>query len=155
VRLARKIIIGTSGLLGVVYLLTTLQYRVGSPSHPGAGFYPLVVAGLLLLSSIGAYLEIIRTNGLQSESAFPRGKHPWRPLSIFLAIAVYIIALPYTGCIFGSMIVTFVALQSVGGIRWYSKIIVTIGIAVGSYLLFGTLLGVSLPMGILLGYLLG
>ena len=154
-RLARKIIIGTSGLLGVVYLLTTLQYRVGSPSHPGAGFYPLVVAGLLLLSSIGAYLEVIRTDAFRSESAMPWGKHLWRPLSIFLAIAVYIIVLPYAGCIFGGMIVIFVALQAIGGIRWYSKIIITIGIAVGSYLLFDTLLGVSLPMGILFGYLFG
>jgi len=149
--MTRTIII-VSTMLGVFYLLSGLQYQVGTPSKPATGFYPLVVAIFSLVSSVGAYLENIKSHASQDESAVPWGKHLLRPLSIFLAIAVYIIFLPYVGCILGGMIVIFVALQAVGGIRWHTKIILTIGIAVGSYLLFDTLLGVSLPVGMLFSH---
>jgi len=141
--------------MGVVYLLMGLRYPVGTTANPGPGLYPLFVGGLLLVSSVAGGLEIFRAAradvGRQRECAPLWGKHAWRLVTIVLTMGVYIIILPYAGHMFGGIIVTFAALQAVGLIRWYTKLILTLFIPVGSFLLFDTILGVSLPKGILFG----
>ena len=149
--MTRKITILTCLSIGVVYLLMGLRYPVGTTANPGPGLYPLFVGGLLLVSSVAGGLEVFRANARQRESTPLWGKHAWRLVTIVLTMSVYIIILPYAGHMFGGIIVTFAALQVVGGIKWYTKLILTLLIPVGSFLLFDTILGVSLPKGILFG----
>jgi hypothetical protein len=109
--------------------------------------YPLGVAILIFLASIGVALEA-KYKTAREQIKWPHGVPLWRVLAIIGAMLIYFIALHYLGHIIASMGVTFAALQVMGGLRWPLKIFLTLAISASSYYLFAILLSVPLPMGI-------
>jgi len=68
--------------------------------------------------------------------------------AILVAILAYILLLPYVGHSIAATLLILVALQAIGGQRWPMKIVLSVAIGFGSYYLFNTLLGTTLPRGI-------
>jgi hypothetical protein len=130
-----------------VYAMAARAYPFGSSSSPGPGVYPFGVAILIFLTSIATALEAKRKTSEEKVEWEP-GASLWRVLAILGAMILYGVALPYLGYIIASMWIIFAAMQVMGGLRWPLKIVLTLLITVGSYALFGMLLGVPLPAGI-------
>ena len=140
------ILAGGSFLAGILYLAATWRYPLGSARQPGPGLYPLLVAALLLVASVGTAWEaksVPAGTGLE----WPTRAGRWRIAAILAAILGYILLLPNLGHPVASGATTLLSLQALGGLRWATKIILAVVLGLGSYYLFNTLLGVPLPRG--------
>jgi len=143
VRRARLVLAAGALALGIVYLAATWRYPMGSGRQPGPGLYPLMVAGLLLLSSLATAWQTRSMAGVAIE--WPQGAGRWRMAAILLAVIAYIALLPNLGHLIASAVTTFISLQALGGLRWPTKILLAVFLGVGSFYLFNHLLGVPLP----------
>jgi putative tricarboxylic transport membrane protein len=143
VRRARLVLVAGSFLLGIIYLAATFRYPLGTARQPGPGLYPLIVGGLLLLSSSATAWQIrsMATRDIE----WPQGAGRWRTGAILLAIFAYIVLLPDFGHPIASALTIFISLQALGGLRWPTKILLAVFLGVASFYLFNNLLGVPLP----------
>jgi hypothetical protein len=76
-------------VVGLIGTFLALQYRLGTPTRMGPGFFPLLVSALLGLLGLGAM-----TNAISSEITAPIGNWPLIPLMFvvgaILAFAVLV-----------------------------------------------------------------
>lgn len=133
-------------LLALAYLLEGLRYSRGTLAEPGPGLYPLLVGVLMLVSSLGAALEIT-AGGSMGQVDWPQGVERRRVLAIAAASLTYVLLVPYLGHPMTGALLTLVVLQVMGTRSWPLKLVVALGLGLGSYYLFGVLLDVSLPLG--------
>jgi putative tricarboxylic transport membrane protein len=143
VRRARLVVCAGALLLGVIYLAATWRYPAGTLKQPGPGLYPLMVAGLLLISAC-ATAWITRAAD-RVAIAWPQRAGWLRMGAILLAIIVYIALLPKLGHLIAAAVTAFISLQAMGGLRWPVKIFLAVFLGAASYFVFNDLLGVPLP----------
>ena len=133
-------------ILGILYLAASLQYPMGTVRKPGPGLFPVMVACLWLVASIGTGWGA-RSKATQDPIEWPRGASLGRMGAILAAILAYMLLLSNIGHSIAAIVATFMALQALGGLRWPLKIGLAVAFGLGSYYLFDTLLGVPLPRG--------
>jgi len=139
-------------MFGLAYIIEALSYPRGTMAQPGPGLYPLLLGTLILLSSLGTSLELMfRRFEKEGDAIWPRGASGRRLLFVLAASLAYGLLLPYLGHPFIATLVTLVVLQVMGVRSWPRKITLALLIGIGSYYLFGKLLAVPLPMGVLFG----
>jgi putative tricarboxylic transport membrane protein len=146
----RKEILGISAsgvLMSIVYGVTAMSYPFGSWSAPGPGMYPLCLAVLIFVTSIGMAIES-RYGKVEETLILPYGAQLYRILATIGSMLLYMIALFFVGHIIASLCFTFAVLQVIGRFHWTSNIVLTLVITAASYFLFITLLNVPLPRGI-------
>lgn len=134
--------------VGAVFVVYALQYPLGSLGNPGEGLVPLLVAGLLLLCSIGAAIEAWRQHpGPEGPVPDPAARR--RILSILGALALFASLLKPAGYLAATAVLCFVLLRTFGFRTWRAQLLAAAALTAGSYLLFGTVLGLQLPLGAL------
>src|ERR1700722_14737153 len=69
-------------IVGVAGILLAAQYRLGTLTHMGPGFFPLLMSALLGLLGLGAMI-----NAVSSEITVPIGKWPLLPI-LFIVGAI-------------------------------------------------------------------
>lgn len=126
---------------GVGFAFLAPGYALGTPARMGAGFFPLVLG--LCLCAIG--LAVLVTGLTAPGEAMARVK--LRPLvALIAAIVLFGVLLRPVGLV-GSILVLVLA----GGFaspdfRFKEGIVLAIGLAIGSALLFVALLGLPMPL---------
>lgn len=134
--------------LSVVILWEGRRISIGSVHSPGPGFFPILVAALLLIFS----LFLIIPKGKKENEGQPF--LGWstilsRLLPVFAVLLAYFFLLEYLGfVVVGFLLMTFLFVK-VGSLRWYVAVpgaFISIGLA---YLLFGVLMKSNLPRGVL------
>lgn len=139
-------------IFGLAYIVEAFSYPRGTMAQPGPGLYPLLLGTLILLSSLGTGLELLFRRFEKEEAAiWPRGANGRRLLAVLAASLAYALLLPYLGHPFIATLITLVVLQVMGVRSWPLKITLALLIGLGSYYLFGKLLAVPLPVGVLFG----
>jgi len=137
-------------MFGLAYIIGALSYPQGTMAKPGPGLYPLFLGILILLISLGTGLEVMfRRFEKEEDAIWPRGANGRRLLAVLAASLAYAVLLPYLGHPFIATLVTLVVLQVMGVRSWPLKITLALLIGLGSYYLFGKLLAIPLPMGVL------
>lgn len=133
-------------LLGLVILWQGRGLSLGNLHQPGPGFFPLVIAGVLIVLSVPIFLTArARAEG---ETGFSR-RGLGRIVTVFAALIGYFLLLEYLGFAAVSFLLMTFFFLFIARQRWYAALfwaLVTTGLA---YLLFETLLQSNLPKGIL------
>ena len=129
-------------LFGALYLAFAIQLPMHTLAGPGAGFFPLAVAGLLLLSGIVAVLA--RGPQLSVEPSAPKGlaKVGAALASLFAFCAL----LPYLGYLLAAILLA-VAVLRLFGTSWRASLMVGAALAAATWAIFVPLLGLTLPAG--------
>jgi putative tricarboxylic transport membrane protein len=133
-------------ILAILYLTASWQYPMGTISEPGPGLFPVMVACLWLIASVGTGWGAL-SKAMQGHIEWPRGASLARMGAILAAILAYMLLLSKFGHSIAAVVATFMALQALGGLRWPLKIGLAVAFGLGSYFLFDTLLNVPLPRG--------
>ncbi|MFC1817024.1 tripartite tricarboxylate transporter TctB family protein [Thermodesulfobacteriota bacterium] len=136
------------GIISVLYLVAVWQCPMGTPAKPGPGVYPVFVAVLSLLACLGIGLEALSLKDTSTQVDWPWGGAGWRVLQIMGACVAYVVMLSIAGHAIAAAVLSLIALQAIGGFRWYVKLGIAIALGIGSQLLFHSLLKVPLPKGI-------
>lgn len=126
--------------------ITSWGFGVGSPQSPGAGFWPLAIA--LVMLGLGAILVLRPNPDEVSES--DDGDSRWSKFGISLASLVFYIALLESlGYLLTTALMLLAQLRLVEGRSWRSSFLIAILASVISLVVFKVLLRVSLPLGVI------
>lgn len=131
--------------LGIGACIEGIRLQVGKLTEPGAGFFPFLGAIVLaVLSTILLFQAWLgRSRGAKAFGTL------WRPIAMIVALIVYVVILDGAGYIIATIILGMILLSVMDRRRWWADAVVALIIAIGSYILFDSLLGVKLPHGIL------
>jgi hypothetical protein len=145
-----------SGLMfiavGIAFAWGATSYNVGEAARMGPGYFPLMLG--IVLAALGGFI-IFESLVVETEDGEPVGAWAWKPLGFIiaanLAFGVMIgglpsIGLPPFGMMVGIVVLTFIA--ALAGDRFNAKevAILSVVLAIGSYLAFIMLLKLQFPV---------
>lgn len=130
--------------LGAAALIGGLRMPEGSIALPGPGFAPSVVGIALLLVGLGCALQALRTSGVTA-SVNLSNLRVWLVLAVLAgSAAVFEVA----GAAISIAISFTLLARIIGRFRWRVCIVAGLVAAGVAVLIFGKLLGVRLPSGV-------
>ena len=145
-----------SGLMflgvGIAFAWGATTYNVGEAARMGPGYFPLVLG--IVLAALGAFI-IFESLVVETEDGEPIGKWAWKPLGFVIAANVLFgillgglpsIGLPYMGMVVAIVGLTFVAARAGDKFRLKEVAILSVVLAIGSYLAFIMLLKLQFPV---------
>lgn len=146
-RLAALVVLALSG----AYLALGLPLPRGVSARPGPGFFPLLVGIFLCGTALAFVVETFRRSprastpwGAAGLSADAR----WRVAATGAALVGFCLLLPWLGYPVVTLAFVTLLLRSLGA-AWTAATVSGLASAAASYYLFGVLLGVPLPRGVL------
>jgi putative tricarboxylic transport membrane protein len=144
--------------LGLFVLIGAGAIRVpGAGSTVGPRVFPYLVSIILIASAAMVLVDLLRGRlGPQEESedADPTAKTDWITLAKLAAFVVAHIALiPLLGWPIAAAILFGGVAWSLGAKKWWVALLVGFALSLTVQVVFGGLLGLSLPLGPLLGFL--
>jgi putative tricarboxylic transport membrane protein len=124
------------------------QMPAGAPGQPGPGFFPIILASVLLICSIGLMLRNWKAPEGTSSAAALSFRYPkaWITLAALVAMTF---ALEPLGFVVSATVFLIVLLRYCGDVAWATAGVGAIVIAVAAWYFFVTVLGVNLPHGVL------
>lgn len=134
-------------LVGIAVMVGSVKLNLGSPTSPQPGLFPFLggafvvaMSSVLLVKGwLGQGKDINYFKGAQGPAIFVSG------------MAVYVAILNPLGFVISTIFLGIVILRVLKVTSWKVIAVASIGVSVGTYLLFNELLGVSLPAGMLEG----
>jgi putative tricarboxylic transport membrane protein len=131
--------------LGIAVIIGALRLKLGTPLHPGAGFFPFLIGLVLIALSILLFIRGWVEHG-KAHQPFSE----WKQASIVVAAqAFYVVTLDFLGYVFSSIVLSFAVLWSMEVRSWKTLLEASFILSVVAYILFRYILGVDLPPGLL------
>ena len=132
--------------IGLYLVYEALQLKFGSVRRPGPGFYPTVLALLLVGVSGAVFVRSLRSqeDGILSVSFGTGTGHIGITI---IAIVLYAAVLEVVGFVPCTFILVLMLLVGIGKVAWLRSLVVAAGSTVAFYGVF-TQLGIPLPKGI-------
>ena len=140
-----EIVVGICFLgIGVGFTIGAIQLQVGKPTEPQPGFFPFL-GGVILIVLSAIFLFQAQAGRAGETHAFGKLRSPG---IVVLGLVLYVAGLEPLGYIIATTILSAVMLCV---LETKSRVLfpVSLLLAVGSYILFDRLLGVTLPGGLL------
>ncbi len=129
-------------LLGASIFWQGRHLGTGSLRGPGPGFFPNLVAILMMVLSLFLIIPKRRGESFSAQSTI-------RVIIVFVVLLAYSFALQYLGFIIASFLLMAYLFKTFGGSRrWYGAVLWAIASVGTSYLLFEVLLEGNLPRGV-------
>jgi hypothetical protein len=138
--------------VGIAFAWGATTYHIGEGARMGPGYFPLLLG--IVLAGLGGFI-IFESLVVETEDGEPVGKWAWKPLSFVLGANLLFgillgglpsIGLPAMGMIVGIFGLTFVASLAGDEFKVKEVIILSIILAIGSYLAFIMLLKLQFPV---------
>ena len=138
-------------ILGVVYLIGSLNLGIGSAISPGAGLYPSFIGIALIGIALPFLLLSLKEKEPQhaKEEAFPQGKDLKRVVSLALTFVFFAIFLKPLGYWICGTALMVASLKLLGMQSWGKIVSISVLTTAISYFLFVSILKVPIPLGIL------
>ena len=135
--------------VSIVLLFAANRFNFGTLRVPQTGFFPRTLAILLLLLSLVLLAQALHQNVAERDGV----KIPaegWIRIASTLAIMIgFALMLEWLGFLLSTFMLMIFLLRAIEAPRWSKVVAVASVTAFASYGLFGWLLGVPLPAGIL------
>lgn len=133
-------------LLSILLFINSFSYTYDSAFGPGPGFFPVWLSGILFILSLVYIYESIKKKE-DSEEKLPTGTALKNVLFILTCLILFVILVKYLGFIITGSLFLYSLLY--GQYRWFISLGISIGVSVFVFWIFSSLLGVSLPHGLL------
>ena len=132
---------------GAVYLTQALRMPLGAAARPGPGFYPVGVGVFACVVALVVVALTFRAPAGASRRDWDGGSLERRQVGIAVAtLAGFCFLLPWIGYPLAALLFVGTLLLELGA-GWRRALLTAVLSAEGSYYLFATLLGVTLPQG--------
>ena len=138
--------------IGIAFAWGATNYTIGEGARMGPGYFPLMLG--ILLAVIGLFI-VFEAMVVETEDGEPIGKWAWKPLFFIIASNVVFgicigglprIGIPAMGLIVGIFALTFVAALAGEEFKVKEVFILSIVLAVMSYVAFILLLKLQFPV---------
>jgi len=135
--------------IGIGVVIESLRLQLGTPLMPQPGFFPFLGGSLL----IGLSIILLIQGWLQRDNSSPQPRKVAgglrKPVILIVGLSVYTAALSSLGYVLPTIILVAVILRVLGVTAWKVLVLASLGLSVGAYVLFGRILGIDLPTGVL------
>lgn len=135
--------------LGIGVIIESIRLKVGTPLMPQPGFFPFLGGFLLAGLSVALLVHGWRGRGKESLKTGESFGEWRRPAILVAGMCVYTAVLESLGFVLPTLIIAILILRVLGVKSWKVLIVSSLGLSVGTYILFRRILGVELPSGIL------
>jgi len=126
-------------VVGLYFFIGAFHFAIGSPSHMGPGFYPMVVSGAVLICAVVIVANSLRTAQLPHPVAV-------RPmLAVFAGIAAFGVSMSFFGFIPAAFLGVAVSAYGDRSATLKRAIILGIVTAFLAWIVFDLLLGLPMP----------
>ena len=143
-----EIIVGLCFLaIGIGFTVGAVKLQIGAPTEPQPGFFPFW-DGLILIALSAAFLVQAWGGRVGESHAFGR---LGGPAVVVLALVLYVATMETVGYVITTALLSAVVLK-VLETKTRELILMSLILAVASYLIFDRLLGVTLPLGLLAAF---
>ncbi len=131
--------------VGIGVTIGALRLGLGRAVEPQPGFFPFLSGVALAVLSAVLLFEawIGRSAGTQAFGNL------WRPSMIVMGLVVYVLIFDLAGYIVATIVLSAIVLRVMETKKRWILAVMSLILAVGSYVLFDRVLGVLLPSGIL------
>jgi len=136
-------------LLSAGYLHKTLELPMGEMDQPGAGVFPLLIAGILFVASISALWEGWQCRATAGPLDLPQGEDRVRLLKLVALLLVYFLAIPWLGFLVSSVLFCILLIRLLSDLSWQRSTAYAAIMTAVVYLIFIAILKVPMPPGIL------
>ena len=146
---------GFLSCLGIFYLLYSWQYESGTLAGPGPGFFPRILAIILIGSNLWLLLRALlrRKEGTRLRTLL-EGTDARGILTagaVVAAIILYLLILPAAGFLLASPLLVLFLARVMGGKSWIGNLLLAVISSACTYWLFWIIMRVPIPMGLLEG----
>ena len=132
-------------LVGTWAVIEAIGLRVGTPTEPQPGFFPFLSGAFIIILS-----SIILAQGFFGHSKTKVSLAEMkRPALLVAVLAVSAAILEPLGYVITSFVVVALVLLIMRIKSWRVVLVTSLALSIGTFLLFGRLLGITLPTGIL------
>ncbi|MGH7354333.1 MAG: tripartite tricarboxylate transporter TctB family protein [Candidatus Rokuibacteriota bacterium] len=134
-----------------VYLANAWPLALGTTARPGPGFFPLSVGAFGAIVAASWVMRAFRrapADAAAAAGAMPSGDTRARVVASGGVLVGFCLLLPWVGYAVAAFLFTGFLLRRLGA-GWTGALVTAIVSALGSWYLFGVLLGVPLPRGAL------
>lgn len=135
-------------VIGLLFVIGAVKLRVGVPTEPQPGFFPFIDGIILIVLSLLFLIQVWKGRAGESHAFGKMGG----PVLVVLTLILYVATLETLGYVITTAILSAVVLK-VMETKPGILVLVSLILAVVSYLLFDRLLGVTLPPGLLAVFL--
>jgi putative tricarboxylic transport membrane protein len=143
------IVVGLGFLaIGIAFAISSIKLKIGVPTEPQPGFFPFFDGIILIVLSVLFLMQAWR--GRAGDS--PAFGNVRAPFIVVLTLVLYVATLETLGYIITTAILAAAVLR-VMETKLRVLVLVSLILAVVSYLLFDRLLGVTLPRGLMAAFL--
>jgi hypothetical protein len=143
-------------VFSLLYGLSSFRLKMGTLRSPGPGLIPGVI-GVLLVVCTGIYLFRVFGKGserlAEEEKPAREGKNYRAIIGILACTALFPFILEPLKFIVSTMAASLVMLLLLKPTRWIFSFLLSLGMAVGAFLIFSRFFGVGLPSGFLENFL--
>ena len=147
---AQKIISLVLFGFSLFYLISSLKYRMGTHKIMGPGFLPLVIGILLVVCTAFHLIRVFvgsRREREAGEAAPEEGSNYRAVIGILVCTTAYPLILEYLKFVTSTFIVGLAMLLLLKPKSIIFSFLLSLGMALGCFLLFSRLFGVALPSG--------
>jgi len=134
---------------GSAVLIHTRTFPSMDTGHPGPGFFPNILAGLIMVAGLGLVVQGVR-RGERLLKFDPGGLGLTGLVNIVVVLAAIVFYI-YLSDFLGFQITSFLLLLALLkwlGVRWLWSLIMAVGVTLAIYILFAKILLVPLPWGL-------
>jgi putative tricarboxylic transport membrane protein len=137
--------------IGLGFVYGAIRMGPGTLQEPGSGFLSLLAGGFLTLFALILFFKSFsHDQEMQTKiSALWEGMNWHRSVTIAVVVLGYILGLESIGFIICSFLLIFFMLKVLGNYAWGKAVLISAITTASFYLIFSTLLKVTLPKGIL------
>ena len=143
-----------AGMIGILlsagYLHMTLDLPMGEMDQPGAGVFPLLLAGVLCVASLSALWEGWQTRSTHVALDLPRGSDRTRLLKLICLLLVYFLAIPWAGFALSSIVFCALMIRLLSTLTWRRSLTYSLAMTAAIYIIFIAVLKVPMPLGVLI-----
>jgi putative tricarboxylic transport membrane protein len=134
-------------VFGIYGFIFSIHIPMGEWQSPGPGIFPLCISIVLCLSGASWFIGNKKSKSIEKVSRFTVGKESVDPLKVVGITLIFILLMDRIGYLLGSSLYLFILLLFVSRYRFSVSLVFAIVLGGGSWLFFGKLLGVELPIG--------
>lgn len=130
--------------IGIVFTIGAVKLQIGVPTEPHPGFFPFTDGVILIALSV---IFLFQAWGGRVGESHAFG-NVWGPAIVVITLVLYVAMLETLGYVITTAVLSAVVLKVLDA-KPLALVLVSLGLAIVSYLLFTRLLGVMLPPGLL------
>jgi putative tricarboxylic transport membrane protein len=134
-------------LVALFALVMSARMEMEHATHPGPGFFPLLVSAALLLVTLALGVRAWRLSPSPAAES-PAPPRVWALVATVGALAVYIIAFDRVGFVVSTTALLAFLFGALGRYRWPVALVSAVAVALAARVVFDTWLHIRLPADI-------